>query len=125
MKICPHCHANSLDGWDKCSRCGMPIAAPSIPVPDPFDKDSSRFPASPDGPQQALQNERHKFCPHCKTPAELDAAQCGYCRYDYRTISQQPTSNPSPPQPAAFCVNLPISGSTDHLSYHAGGAFRR
>ena len=74
----------------------MPIPAPSIP-------------GECQRPQQALQNEQHKFCPHCKTPAALDAAQCGCCRYDYRAISQRPTSNPSPPQPPAVCVSLPIS----------------
>ena len=91
----------------------MPIPAPSIPVNDAFDMDCQRyrFPASADGPQQALQNEHHKFCPHCKTPADLDAAQCGCCRYDYRAISQQPTSNPTPPQPPAVCVSLPISNA--------------
>lgn len=98
MIICPHCHGNSPDGWENCSRCGKPMHAPSIP-------------GEYRRPQQAMQNEQHKFCPHCKTPAKLDAAQCGYCRYDYRAVPQQPTSNPSHLLPPAVCVNLPISNA--------------
>ena len=44
MKVCPNCHGNALDSWDKCSRCGMllpipaPPSRPPVPVMPPLDR---------------------------------------------------------------------------------------
>ena len=34
MKVCPQCHGNNLNNWEKCAKCGMAFTAPSpAPVP--------------------------------------------------------------------------------------------
>ena len=78
MNVCPHCHGNSLDGWDICSRCKRPLPAPS-PAASPAPSIPAPIPVQPIPPRGYTMQPNLIACSACGGIVSRKAQSCPHC----------------------------------------------